>query len=80
MDMDRAYANGAFIAGAETYPPKWAARAAEFRQGLGARQARGLSEAWRCDWTVAPGKHHFDVIDDLQDPGSALVAACLGGL
>lgn len=43
-------------------------------------QARVLSEAWSCDWTVAPGKHHFDVIDDLQDPGSALVAACLGGL
>ncbi len=43
-------------------------------------QARTLSEAWGCGWTVAPGRHHFDVIDDLADPGSALVAACLDGL
>lgn len=43
-------------------------------------QARVLSEAWGCEWTVAKGKHHFDVIDDLEDPGSALMAACLGGL
>ncbi len=43
-------------------------------------QARTLSEAWGCPWTVAPGRHHFDVIDDLCDPDSALVEACLGGL
>lgn len=43
-------------------------------------QARTLSEAWACPWTVAPGRHHFDVIDDLADPGSALVAACLDGI
>lgn len=43
-------------------------------------QARQLSEAWDCDWTVARGKHHFDVIDGLEDPKSALVAACLDGL
>lgn len=43
-------------------------------------QARTLSESWNCRWTVAPDKHHFDVIDDLADPASALVAACLGGL
>ena len=43
-------------------------------------QARVLSEAWACRWTVAPGRHHFDVIDDLADPGSALLAACLDGL
>jgi arylformamidase len=35
-------------------------------------QARSLSEAWACDWTIATGRHHFDVIDDLADPGSAL--------
>jgi acetyl esterase/lipase len=40
-------------------------------------QARTLSEAWNCPWTVAPGKHHFDVIDDLTDPTSALMNACL---
>jgi arylformamidase len=27
--------------------------------------------------TIAPGRHHFDVIADLADPGSALVAALL---
>ena len=43
-------------------------------------QARLLSESWDCTWTVARGKHHFDVIDDLADPGSALVGACLDGL
>ena len=43
-------------------------------------QARTLSEAWGCGWTVAPGKHHFDVIDELADPASGLMAACLGGL
>ena len=43
-------------------------------------QARLLSEAWGCPWTAAPGRHHFDVIDDLTDPNSALMTACLGGL
>ncbi len=42
--------------------------------------ARTLSEAWACPWTVAPGKHHFDVIDDLADPDSPLLSACLDGL
>ncbi|NEY89927.1 alpha/beta hydrolase [Tabrizicola oligotrophica] len=42
--------------------------------------ARTLSEAWSCPWTVDPGKHHFDVIDGLTDPDSALMAACLDGL
>jgi arylformamidase len=43
-------------------------------------QARLLSEAWACEWTVARGKHHFDVIDDLADAGSGLMEACLSGL
>ena len=43
-------------------------------------QARTLSECWGCPWTVAPGKHHFDVIDDLTDPDSALMHICLTGL
>jgi arylformamidase len=40
-------------------------------------QARTLSERWACPWTVAAGKHHFDVIDDLTDPQSALTRACV---
>lgn len=43
-------------------------------------QARLLSEAWDCPWTVEAGRHHFDVIDGLEQPGSALMAACLDGL
>lgn len=43
-------------------------------------QARTLSEVWDCPWTVASGRHHYDVIDDLADPDSALIAACLKGL
>lgn len=43
-------------------------------------QARLLSEAWNCPWTVCPGRHHFDVIDALQDPKSPLVDALVGGL
>ena len=43
-------------------------------------QARTLSEAWGCPWTVDPGRHHFDVIDGYGDPGSPLMQACLGGL
>jgi acetyl esterase/lipase len=42
-------------------------------------QARCLSEEWACPWTVAAGRHHFDVVDDLTLPGSALMEACLGG-
>ncbi len=43
-------------------------------------QARVLAEAWACPWTVEPGRHHFDVIDALADPASALIGACLDGL
>ena len=41
-------------------------------------QARTLSEAWSCPWHVAPGRHHFDVIDDLADPDSSLVGFLTG--
>ena len=41
-------------------------------------QARLLSEAWSCPWTVAEGRQHFDVIDDLAEPESALMEVCLG--
>lgn len=41
-------------------------------------QARWLAEAWGAELTVEPGRHHYDVIDGLADPGSALMAAVLG--
>ena len=43
-------------------------------------QARVLSEDWGCDWTVEAGRHHFDVVEGLQDPASPLMAACLDGV
>lgn len=43
-------------------------------------QARLLSEHWACPWTVMPDRHHFDVIDDLEDPDSALCDLVLGAL
>lgn len=40
-------------------------------------QARWLADAWNCERVVDPGKHHFDVIDGLQDPDSPLMQAIL---
>lgn len=40
-------------------------------------QARLLSEEWACPWHVAPGLHHFNVIDDLADPHSLLTETLL---
>lgn len=36
-------------------------------------QAGWLARAWDCGHVVVPGKHHFDVIDALEDPDSDLV-------
>lgn len=41
-DLSRDYANGDFIAGAETYPPRWATEAAAMRRRLGDRARTGL--------------------------------------
>jgi arylformamidase len=41
-------------------------------------QARVLAESWGCDWTVAAGRHHFDVIADMCDPHSGLVEMMVG--
>ncbi len=40
-------------------------------------QARWLAEAWGAEHRIAPGRHHFDVIDDLCDPDSPLVNTLL---
>jgi len=39
-------------------------------------QARTLSEEWDCPWSAAPTRHHFNVIDDLEDATSPLMALC----
>ncbi|SHH55717.1 alpha/beta hydrolase [Marivita hallyeonensis] len=41
-------------------------------------QAQWLADAWGCAHVVDPGKHHFDVIDGLQDADSRLMSAILG--
>lgn len=43
-------------------------------------QARLLSEEWDCPWTAVAEKHHFNVIEDLIQPKSALMDVCLSGL
>lgn len=43
-------------------------------------QARVLAEAWDCSWTAEPGRHHFDVIEGMEDPSSALTRALVAGL
>jgi arylformamidase len=42
-DLSRDYANAAFIAGAETFPPRWAAEGEALRASLGERALLGLS-------------------------------------
>ncbi len=42
-------------------------------------QARWLADGWdNTSLTIAPDRHHFDVIDDLANEGSALMTALLG--
>lgn len=43
MSLDDAYANGAYIDGADMYPPRWAEKAQAFRDALGARAELGVS-------------------------------------
>ena len=40
-------------------------------------QAQWLAEAWNAEQRIAPGRHHFDVIDALLEPDSRLVNAIL---
>jgi acetyl esterase/lipase len=39
--------------------------------------ARWLAEAWSCPLVTDAGRHHFDVLDGLQDPASPLMTALL---
>ncbi|MDZ7603319.1 MAG: alpha/beta hydrolase, partial [Hoeflea sp.] len=45
-DYDDAYANGAYIEGAADYPPRWAALAQDFRDGLAASGLARLDLAY----------------------------------
>ncbi|MEQ5869299.1 alpha/beta hydrolase [Sagittula sp. NFXS13] len=41
-------------------------------------QAKWMSTAWNCQLTISPEHHHFNVIEPLSEPYSALVEALLG--
>jgi hypothetical protein len=48
------------------------------------RQSALLANVWaglgvETRLTVEPGRHHFDVIEGMEDPGSELVEAIVGG-
>ena len=43
-------------------------------------QAQTLASAWDCPCTLEPGRHHFDVVERLEDPHSALIRMILGHL
>ena len=69
----------------EESPASWDAPECEVEVWVGADerpafldQARLLGAAWGCPVTEEPGRHHFDVIEGLGDPDSALMAAVLG--
>lgn len=38
-------------------------------------QAKWLQDAWGCDLTIDPDRHHFDVIEGLEDPTSPMMRA-----
>lgn len=40
-------------------------------------QARWLAETWNATHRIAPGRHHFDVIDDLCQPDTPLTTALM---
>lgn len=64
--LDDAYANGAYIAGAETFPPKWERQASAFRAALGARAeigvAYGASDRQLFDFFNAQGRAKGTVV------------------
>jgi arylformamidase len=41
------------------------------------RQSRSIAEAWGGRWDSLPGLHHFSIVEELQNPGSAMVAKAL---
>ncbi len=66
MDTDRAYANGPFVPGAETFPPRWAQEAAAFRAALGQRARTAIP--------YGPGeRNRLDLFLPESDPKGLLV-------
>lgn len=57
------------------HPARVSVRVGENERPAFLQQARQLARAWQSDLVIAPGRHHFDVIDALADPDSALTQA-----
>ncbi|TNJ47513.1 alpha/beta hydrolase [Phaeobacter sp. B1627] len=71
MELDDAYANGAYIEGAADYPPRWAASARDFRNSLHARA--------RLDLPYGEGERHkFDLFLP-ETPAKGLFVFVHGG-
>ena len=43
-----------------------------------ARQSQEIAAAWGGAWEISPGHHHFNVVSELADPASRLVAIARG--
>ncbi len=66
MELDDAYANGAYIEGAADYPPRWAASAEDFRNSL--------QERARLDIAYDTGaRHKFDLFLPEGEPVGVFV-------
>lgn len=66
MELDDAYANGAYIEGAADYPPRWAASAEDFRNSL--------QERARLDIAYGTGaRHKFDLFLPEGEPVGVFV-------
>ena len=72
IDEDEARAESP-VRGAPTVPAEiWVG--AEERPAF-LDQARWLAKAWDAPLRIAPGRHHFDVIEGLEDPDAPLCAS-----
>lgn len=71
MELDDAYANGAYIEGASDYPPRWAASAEDFRNSL--------HERARLDLPYGDGtRHRFDLFLP-EEPAKGVFVFVHGG-
>lgn len=78
MNLDDAYADGAYIEDSANFPPKWDALA-DLRPAYPDR-TMWLAKVWDCWHVVDQGRHHFDLIDALADKNSAMAMALVGGI
>lgn len=83
-DFDDAYAKAPHIAGAERFPPAWAAAAEAFRRETRQAGRAQLDLAYGpkppnrgvvAEFVEEPDRHHYDVIDGLADPQHRLTRA-----